>query len=183
MRTIKLAVVLLILLVVVSQVVQAWTQRESRRESDSIADLEERAARQPGNADLQSQLGRAYFNKARLGNSEAADKAVAVLERKLNGAPADISSARWLGLSHFAKVACLSESGAPAAGGTPEMERPLAAFDRVLDKAPRDAIGLASHGSALVFMARYKRSLELLRKGTDEMNRAVAANPSDENPR
>jgi len=181
MRNIKLAVVVLLLTVVAAS---AWPPLVgSAGQADRIKDLEEKAARQPGNAGLQVELGVAYFRQARLGDADAADKAVAVLERQVSATPADVSSARWLALSHFVKVACLSDSRAGAPEMVAALERTLTAFDLVLQRVPDDAIALAAHGSALTFMARYKRSLDLLTKGKEEMNRAVAANPTDINPK
>ncbi|HKV40787.1 MAG TPA: hypothetical protein VJX67_16355 [Blastocatellia bacterium] len=196
MRPIKLTVVMVLLSAVAGGV---WTRggsanqvagrsprsaaAGSSKQADQIKDLEQRAAREPGSAELRQKLGIAYFYKARLGDAESADKSIAVLEQQIKAAPDDIASARWLGLSDFVKVGLLDRQRASSEEMAAALTKTLAAFQLVLDRLPNDAVALSAHGAALLFLARNKRSMDLFTRGIDEMNRAVSTNPSDIDPK
>jgi hypothetical protein len=156
---------------------------ESAGQYDKIQDLEAKAASQPANAELQTQLGMAYFYKARLGDVQAVDKATGTLEKLAVSAPGNTEAGRWLGLSYLVKIALLSRSGAGPAEIVTAAERAAAAFDRVLEHSSNDALALSAHGFALTVSAAFKRSPDLFARGIAEMNRAVSIDPSDINPR
>jgi len=180
MPNIKLAKVTLIGLVLV---IVVWTRAESARQSDKLKDLEHKAALQPGNAALQSQLGVAYFYKARLGDAQAVDRAIGILQQAAAAVPAEPDSARWLGLSYLVKVSLLSRSGAAPGEVVAAAQHAAQAFESVLERSPKDALALSSHGFALTIEAGFKRSPDLFTKGVGEMNQAVSVDPSDINPR
>jgi len=172
-----------LILIVIALVAVLCARGNSARQYDKIQDLEAKAAGQPANAELQTQLGRAYFYKARLGDAQAMDKATGTLERLAAASPANTEAGRWLGISYLLKVSLLSRSGAGPTEVMGAAERAAAAFDRVLEHSPNDALALGSHGFALTVSAGFKRSPDLFGRGIAEMNRAVSIDPLDIKPR
>jgi len=174
MKKIKLTMIALVAMVIS---VSAWTRQQTAEQDGRTKQLEEQTARQPNNAQLFQRLGQSYFYQARNGNAQALEKAIAAFERAAALAPADAAQARWLGVSYFLKAAFLFRSQAGSKEVVADLDRTVTAFNRALERAPDDPFLLSAHGSALTVLSGFKQSQDLLRKGVEEMNRAVNSDP------
>lgn len=174
MRIIKLITVFTIIF---GATISFWLNAEAQEQSSSPQQIEAKLAGDPKNAKLQQQLGWAYFYQARDGNAVALDKAIQAFERSAELAPNDLSTGRGLGMAYFLKTAFMVRAKA----SNPEMKtafaQTIAAFDRALARHPNDTLLLAAHGSAMTIYAGVAANLDHLKKGVEEMNRAVELQP------
>src|SRR5262249_43925563 len=126
-----------------------------------------------------------YFLRARVGDNEAAGKAVALLEKATGVSTDDASLWSLLGRAYFMR---LSMQARTAATVVPEqmaatLQAATGAFERALKLNPDDSPALSGHGMALVILSSITRDLAIWKKGSDELNRVVEMDPKSSPPR
>lgn len=174
MKIIKLIAVFTIIF---GATISYWLNVEAQEQSSSPQQIEAKLAGDPKNAKLQQQLGWAYFYEAREGNAASLDKAIQAFERSAELDPDDLRTGRGLGLAYFLKTAFMARTKASNADIKTTFEQTIAAFDRALARHPNDTLLVAAHGSAMTIYAGVAMNLDHLKKGVEEMNRAVELQP------
>jgi tetratricopeptide (TPR) repeat protein len=125
-----------------------------------------------------------YFLRARVGDNEAAGKAVALLEKATGVSTDDASLWSLLGRAYFMRLSMQARTAAVV----PEqmaatLQAATGAFERALKLNPDDSPALSGHGMALVILSSITRDLAIWKKGSDELNRAVEMDPKSSPPR
>lgn len=174
MRIIKLIAVFTIIF---GATISFWLNAEAQEQSSSPQQIEAKLANDPKNAKLHQQLGWAYFYQAREGNAVSLDKAIQAFERSAELAPNDLGTGRGLGMSYFLKTAFMARGKVSNTELKSAFEQTIAAFDRALARHPNDSLLMASHGSAMTIYSGVAMNLDYLKKGVEEMNRAVELQP------
>jgi tetratricopeptide (TPR) repeat protein len=129
------------------------------------------------------QQAMSYFFRLRAGDTEAAEKAVALLEKANGVSPDDAALWSLLGRAYFLRLSTQARTAVVPEQLGATLQTATGAFERALKLNPNDSEALSGHGMALVILSSLTRDLVTWKKGSDELNRAVEMDPKSSSPR
>jgi tetratricopeptide (TPR) repeat protein len=124
-----------------------------------------------------------YFLRARAGDNEAGDKAVALLEKATGTSPDDASLWSLLGRAYFFRLSTQARTSVQPEQVGATLQAATGAFERALKLNPDDSAALSGHGMALTILSSFTQQQSMWKKGSDELNRAVEIDPKSNPPR